>query len=119
MVTPSSWFSFWKISMISRACGLCRLPVGSSARMSLGAFTTARASGSGDTASLLRRAITHTTDEQLEQLVSMLYINVLSRYPSEEEKTAAYAALKDGNRQQRAEDLLWALLNKVDFFFNY
>jgi len=74
-----------------------------------------RAGGATSTG-LLRRAITNTTDEQL---VSMLYINVLSRYPTEEEKQTAYAALKDGNRQQRAEDLLWALLNKVDFFFNY
>lgn len=75
-----------------------------------------RASGTGSAASLLRQAITNTTDEQL---VSMLYLNVLSRYPSEDEKQTAFAALKDGTRQQRAEDLLWALLNKVDFFFNY
>lgn len=76
-----------------------------------------RQSGTGETASLLRKALTGTTTD--EQLVSMLYINVLSRYPNDQEKAAAYAALKDGVRTQRAEDLLWALLNKVDFFFNY
>jgi hypothetical protein len=75
-----------------------------------------RASGTGESASLLRRAITNTSDEQL---VSMLYINVLSRYPTDAEKQAAFEALRTGNRQQRAEDLLWSLFNKVDFFFNY
>ncbi|MBI3681440.1 MAG: DUF1549 domain-containing protein [Acidobacteria bacterium] len=74
-----------------------------------------RATGTGDNASLLRKALTGTD----EQLVSTLYINVLSRYPDEQEKAAAYAALKEGNRQQKAEDLLWALFNKVDFIFNY
>lgn len=72
--------------------------------------------GAANSTGLLRRAITNTTDEQL---VSMLFLNVLSRYPTEAEKETAYAALKDGTRQQRAEDLLWSLLNKVDFFFNY
>ena len=54
-----------------------------------------------------------------EQLVSTLYINVLSRYPTDAEKSAAYQALQTGDRRQKAEDLLWSLYNKVDFIFNY
>jgi len=75
-----------------------------------------RATGTGATSSLARRALTGTTDDQL---ISMLFINVLSRYPTDQEKTAAFAALRSGNRQQKTEDLLWSLYNKVDFFFNY
>jgi hypothetical protein len=44
---------------------------------------------------------------------------VLSRLPSNSEKATALAALRSGNRQQKAEDLLWSLYNKVDFLFNY
>ena len=54
-----------------------------------------------------------------EQLVSTFYINVLSRYPTDAEKTAAYQALQSGDRRLKAEDLLWSLYNKVDFIFNY
>ena len=48
-----------------------------------------------------------------------LFLNVLSRYPSASEMTAAQAQLKTGVRTQSAEDLLWSLYNKVDFIFNY
>lgn len=79
-------------------------------------MTRTKATGAVDTGSLLRRALTNVTDEQL---ISMLWINVLSRYPNDQEKAAALGYLRSGNRQQKAEDLLWALYNKVDFFFNY
>ena len=54
-----------------------------------------------------------------DQLISTLYLNVLSRYPTAAEQTAAQAQLKTGVRGQAAEDLLWSLYNKVDFIFNY
>jgi hypothetical protein len=77
-----------------------------------------RATGTGATASLARRALTGTSDDQL---ISMLFINVLSRYPNDQEKESALTLLRQGTgtRQQKAEDLLWSLYNKVDFFFNY
>lgn len=74
-----------------------------------------RASGTGATATLLAKALPGSD----EQLVQTLYLNVLSRYPTQDERTTALAALKQGNRQQKAEDLLWSLYNKVDFLFNY
>jgi hypothetical protein len=54
-----------------------------------------------------------------QQLVDTFYLTVLSRMPSDAERTAAYAALKSGPRREKAENLLWTLYNKVDFIFNY
>ena len=53
------------------------------------------------------------------ELVENLYLTVLSRMPDESERATAGATLNSGNRQQAAENLLWSLYNKVDFFFNY
>jgi len=78
-------------------------------------MTRIRATGTGANASLLARVLGFPD----EQLLQTLYLTVLSRYPSEEEKTAALATLKSGNRTQKAEDLLWTLYNKTDFLFNY
>ncbi len=78
-------------------------------------MTRTRSSGSGVTASLLARAVAKTDDEAID----MLYLNVLSRYPSDAERTTSRAALKTGNRTNAASDLLWSLFNKVDFVFNY
>jgi hypothetical protein len=64
---------------------------------------------------LLQRNLSRPDD----QLVDTLFLNVLSRYPSDAEKSAALATLKSGPRNQKAEDLLWSLYNKVDFVFNY
>jgi hypothetical protein len=58
-----------------------------------------------------------------EQLVNNLFLTVLSRYPTDDEKKAALEALASGQgpslRMQKAENLLWSLYNKVDFMFNY
>lgn len=66
---------------------------------------------------LINRALASGVSD--EQLVRMLYINVLSRYPTDAEKTAALSSLQSGNRKSAAEDLLWSLYNKIDFIFNY
>ncbi|OFV93813.1 MAG: hypothetical protein A3H28_01795 [Acidobacteria bacterium RIFCSPLOWO2_02_FULL_61_28] len=52
-------------------------------------------------------------------LVEALYLNVLSRHPTAEEKLKAITLLQTGTRRTQAEDLLWSLYNKVDFIFNY
>ncbi len=74
-----------------------------------------RATGTGATASLAARAMAGNN----EQAVNLLYLTVLSRSPSDSEKAAAVTSLNSGNRQQKIEDLLWSLYNKVDFIFNY
>jgi hypothetical protein len=56
------------------------------------------------------------------QIVEHLYLAVLSRAPSAEERAAAAKTLESAGlagRQSKAEDLLWSLFNKVDFVFNY
>lgn len=74
-----------------------------------------RSSVTGGQNSLLRQNINKTDQE----LIANLYMTVLSRMPDASEQATAAAALSSGNRAQAAENLLWALYNKVDFFFNY
>lgn len=78
-------------------------------------MTRTRSSVANGQNSLLRQHVNKTDRE----LVESLYLTVLSRPPSESERSSALAALTSGNRTQAAENLLWALYNKVDFFFNY
>jgi hypothetical protein len=52
-------------------------------------------------------------------LINVLFLNILSRYPSGDEMTKAQAALSAGNRTQAVQDLVWSLYNKLDFIFNY
>ncbi|MDX2043704.1 MAG: DUF1549 domain-containing protein [Acidobacteriota bacterium] len=54
-----------------------------------------------------------------EQLVNKFFYAVLSRLPSETEKSLALSNLKKGSRTEQAENLLWALYNKADFIYNY
>lgn len=57
------------------------------------------------------------------QMVDELYLSALSRYPTPQEKDAAltrYAGtVTVDQRSAASEDLLWVLLNRVDFWFNY
>ena len=52
------------------------------------------------------------------RVVDELFLGTLSRLPSDEEKKVALAAL-DTDRVTGAENLQWALINSVEFFFNY
>jgi hypothetical protein len=51
------------------------------------------------------------------EIVDALYLATLSRYPAAPEKQLAVSWLEKDRRS--AEDLQWALLNKLDFIFNY
>ncbi len=53
-----------------------------------------------------------------EDAVKQLYLATLSRYPTDEEIATAKSKKKD-NREQWLSDIQWALLNKLDFIFNY
>lgn len=85
------------------------------------------ATGTGATATFLTKLLAqYPTNE--DALVNSLFLSVLSRYPTADEKAAAIAQLNTGprlangvgvNLKTNAEDLLWALFNKVDFVFNY
>jgi len=51
------------------------------------------------------------------EIVRELFLATISRYPSAKEESVGLKLLK-GNREQGAEDLLWALINRIDFIFN-
>jgi Protein of unknown function (DUF1549)/Protein of unknown function (DUF1553) len=54
-----------------------------------------------------------------QKIVEELYLATLSRPPDENELASSIKHLKDGNnRTERAQDLLWALLNSHGFLFN-
>ena len=73
----------------------------------------------GSTAGAGRFAPLLTAQTSNTQLVNAIYLNTLSRYPTQEELAAALQMFQTGTRANRAQDLLWALYNKVDFIFNY
>ncbi len=78
------------------------------------------ATGTGATATFLAKLL--ATPITNDVLVDTLFMNVLSRHPSDAERVAASNQLLLGgaiNRKSNAEDVLWTLLNKVDFVFNY
>ncbi len=51
-------------------------------------------------------------------IVEELYLAALSRLPEPKELDAAQTYLARGNRAERAQDLMWALLNSNAFLFN-
>ncbi|MEP7367010.1 MAG: DUF1553 domain-containing protein [Acidobacteriota bacterium] len=83
-----------------------------------------RASGTGAAASFARQLLTKYPQAGVnQQLIADMFLAVLSRPATDAEMSTAMAALAAGTtanlRQQKVEDLLWALFNKVDFVFNY
>ncbi|MEW6731223.1 MAG: DUF1553 domain-containing protein [Acidobacteriota bacterium] len=62
------------------------------------------------------RLLSSVSDDR--QLVEELFFTVLSRQASKSELEQALTMLK-GNRTQGAEDLMWVLINKIDFLYNY
>ena len=71
---------------------------------------------SGTIARLVRR---YPSDNSA--LVDELYLTVLSRLPTADEKSASTKYLQDheSTRRQAAEDLTWSLLNSLEFVFNH
>ncbi len=74
-----------------------------------------RARRVGDGASLAARVLQMNDS----QAVDTLFLTILSRYPTEQERALALESLRSGERRRKVEDLQWALYNKVDFIFNY
>jgi hypothetical protein len=57
----------------------------------------------------------------LRELVTDLYLTILSRFPTDDEvKTAvAYAGSAGRNRRQAGQDIAWALVNSTEFRFRH
>src|SRR5579883_1850890 len=71
------------------------------------------------TPSLLSKALAQS---DTAGLISTLYINILSRYPTDAEKQAGLALIGSNTgtaKMQKVQELMWTLYNKVDFLFNY
>ncbi len=66
-----------------------------------------------------RGALAQLLAQQDDALTTLLYVDVLSRYPTAEELAAGVSHLQSGDRREQAEDLMWSLYNKVDFIYNY
>ena len=57
-----------------------------------------------------------------DDAVTNLYLNILSRYPTDAERKSAIAYLGNTTgtaRNNKGAELAWTLYNKVDFIFNY
>ncbi len=70
-------------------------------------------------ASASQGALANLMRQNDQTLVGLLYLDVLGRVASPEELSTGVAHLQGGERQERAEDLMWSLYNKVDFIYNY
>lgn len=55
------------------------------------------------------------------RLIDMIYLNVLSRFPAEDERTAVQDYFKSPGikRDQAAVDLVWALINSKEFLYRH
>ncbi len=73
-------------------------------------------SGAGSAQSLLSLA---TATKDNAGAANLLFINILSRYPTAAELASTNAFLSTGTRAQKMQELMWTLYNKVDFMFNY
>ena len=81
-------------------------------------FVVSRAHATGTNSSQL---IAQNLTRGNTDLINVLYLNILSRYPTAAELSTAQAALPASGtaRTTAAQDLVWSLYNKVDFIFNY
>jgi hypothetical protein len=72
--------------------------------------------GTGASQSLLGQALAITDNTAATNL---LWLNILSRYPTAAEVASAKTFLSTGTRSMKMQELMWTLYNKVDFIFNY
>ncbi len=84
------------------------------------AFVVSRTFGNSNNGVILSNRVlsVHARASSDEDAVTQMYLATLSRYPTEEE-AAAVMARRKGRREEWLSDLQWALLNKLDFLFNY
>lgn len=54
-----------------------------------------------------------------QQIITQLYLNTLSRNPSQNELDALLPLFTSQSKRDATEGIQWALLNKMDFIFNY
>ncbi len=67
------------------------------------------------------RGVSNSTRADNQKLIRLIYLNILSRYPTEGELDTGLKYLKDCglNRQDAAVDLAWALINSKEFLYRH
>ena len=55
----------------------------------------------------------------LGEIATSLYLTILSRYPTEEERKVVAGYSKSGRTREAAIDLAWALINSAEFLFRH
>jgi hypothetical protein len=67
------------------------------------------------------RGFLKTAKGKRGMLINIIYLNVLSRYPTTEELESArkYFQTKGVNRRQAMNDLVWALINTKEFLYRH
>ena len=68
--------------------------------------------------SMVRTLLEKTPAMGNEEIVEELFLSTLSRFPTKAEKSLLVGHLRQ-HRDRGAEDVQWALLNKLEFLFNY
>jgi hypothetical protein len=82
-------------------------------------FVIQRVKATGTNASAL---IAQNLTKSNTDLINTLFLNILSRLPSDSEMKTAAAAIPTATgtaRTTAVQNLVWSLYNKVDFVFNY
>ncbi len=86
-------------------------------------MTRTRSAVNGGVPTLARQLLDRYTASDNAGMVRELFLTVLNRPPTSDESVIANGLLGGSVsaqiRQQRLEDLVWSLFNKVDFVFNY
>jgi hypothetical protein len=67
--------------------------------------------------STVQRLLSGTSDRRA--IIGYMFFATLGRYATNEELNIAFATVQRLGNQRGAEALQWALLNKVDFIYNY
>ena len=66
------------------------------------------------------KLIADNEDKNDRELLNLVFLNILSRYPSDAELSKVTPLPASGTERWEAiQDLVWSLYNKVDFIFNY
>ena len=68
----------------------------------------------------ISKLIAENQEKTDKDLVNLLFLTILSRYPAPEEVAKVTPLPEAGPaRVEALQDLVWSLYNKVDFLFNY
>jgi hypothetical protein len=80
-------------------------------------FITNRSRRNGPTPTAITTLLQQTSDPV--EIIRKIYLNTLSRRPTQAETDGLVPLFQQLGNTAAAEDLQWALLNRLTFLFNY